>query len=162
MVCVFSRKKVQSSWISQIAENFKRSFKNTVRNPGYTRSRIGQCIVSKNTSLPAIYQTKIILNLLDRILRLNSDNISDKISVLYNTVVLVYFQVLALLSGLAYFKISNEIDPTNPRSIASLAQNKSGVIFFLVISFTFGNVFIQCLVSVVTLVIIYTQSLFPF
>lgn len=92
-----SRKKVQSSWISQIAENFKRSFKNTVRNPGYTRSRIGQCIV------------------------------------------------LALLSGLAYFKISNEIDPTNPRSIASLAQNKSGVIFFLVISFTFGNVFIQCL-----------------
>ena len=79
---------------------------------------------------------------------------------MYNTV--VYFQVLALLSGLAYFKISNEIDPTNPRSIASLAQNKSGVIFFLVISFTFGNVFIQCLVSVLTLVITYTQSLFPF
>ena len=92
-----SRKKVQSSLFRQVGENFKRSFKNTVRNPGYTRSRIGQCII------------------------------------------------LALLSGLAYFKTSNKIDPTDQQSIATLAQNKSGVIFFLVITFTFGNVFIQCL-----------------
>lgn len=45
-----SRKKVQSSVFRQVSENFKRSFKNTARNPGYTRSRLGQCIVS--TYLP--------------------------------------------------------------------------------------------------------------
>ena len=41
-----SREKVQSPLWRQIAENFKRSFLNTVRNPNYTRSRIGQCFVS--------------------------------------------------------------------------------------------------------------------
>ena len=41
-----SRGKIQSSTWRQVDENFKRSFLNTIRNPGYTKSRIGQVIVS--------------------------------------------------------------------------------------------------------------------
>ena len=54
-------------------------------------------------------------------------------------------QVLALLSGLAYYQTSNKVE--TPDDIHTVAQNKAGVLFFLVISFTFGNVFVQCLVT---------------
>ena len=77
---------IRSSTFRQVAENFKRSFLNTVRNPAYTRTRIVQTII------------------------------------------------VGLLCGLAYYDTKND---------QTAAQNKSGVLFNIVVYFTFGNVFIQ-------------------
>jgi len=78
--------KSQASLWDQMFQNLKRSFLNTVRNPGYTRMRIFQSLV------------------------------------------------FALLAGLAFFDTENNQE---------VAQNKSGVLFFLVVSLSFGNMFIH-------------------
>lgn len=45
---IFSKKQIQPSICSQVAENFKRSLKNIVRNPAYSKARIMQSIVSSS------------------------------------------------------------------------------------------------------------------